>query len=235
MASRSRSSSERGLVAGQFADRRAEWLLLGGALPALVFGALAYHATRPETRQSLGWDLVLVRDVHHLGALQPLDDLALSLVDLGGLVDRSVLLALLGAVLLLLAWRRTPQAVFGGVILAGVLLNPLLQQAFERSPPSQTPGDYAFPSGLAFGALACFGWLTIACWRSVWRWPLLVLGTAISLLIALQAVVTGEHWPSDIVAGWCLAALALTLAHLVRRRLVGGRQPGPPGPRFSDR
>jgi membrane-associated phospholipid phosphatase len=237
MASRSRSSSKGGLVGGQFANRRAAWLLLGGALPALVFGALAYHATRPRTPQSLGWDLVLVRDAHHLGALQPLGDLALSFSDLGGLVDRSVLTGLLAAVLLLLAFRRTTHAVFGGVILAGVLLNPLLQQAFERSPPEQqpTPGHYAFPSGLAFAAAACFGWLTIACWHSVWRWPLLVLGAATSLLIALQAVFSGEHWPSDVVAGWCLAALALTLAHLVRRRLGGGRLPGPPGPQFSDR
>jgi membrane-associated phospholipid phosphatase len=54
-------------------------------------------------------------------------------------------------------------------------------------------------------------------------------------MIAFQAVFSGEHWPSDVVAGWCLAALALTLAHLVRRQLVGGRQSGPPGPRFSDR
>jgi membrane-associated phospholipid phosphatase len=203
-------------------------LLFGVALPSLVFGTLAVHATRDAEPRRLGWDFDLLDGAQHAGALKPLRELALSLSGFRDVVDHAAFLLLLAAALLVLVWRRRPHAVFGGVILFGLLLNPVLQEAFGRLPPeSSTPEEYAFPSGLAFGVVALFGWLTIALWRSAWRWPLVVLGTAASLMIAVQAVVTGDHWPSDELAGWCLAVLSITLAYPLYRRLSRHDRPRP--------
>jgi membrane-associated phospholipid phosphatase len=61
-----------------------------------------------------------------------------------------------------------------------------------------------FPSGHALGSIAVFGALAFSAWPSRWRWPLLVSGAAFVLAFGVSLVFFRTHYPSDVLAGWCL-------------------------------
>jgi diacylglycerol kinase family enzyme/membrane-associated phospholipid phosphatase len=91
-------------------------------------------------------------------------------------------------------------------------------------------GGYSFPSGHASGIAALTGVLVVLTLQSVkrrWlrRW-LTVLWLALALLVGLDRVLLGAHYPSDVTAGWLLGALAVfALAPLFGLGSYGPAQP----------
>lgn len=100
---------------------------------------------------------------------------------------------------------------FGGA----VALNSLLKLSFNRPRPelvAHLVDTYtaSFPSGHAMLSAVCYltlGTLLAGVARRR-RDKIYILGTAVALmvLVGFSRVYLGVHWPTDVLAGWCLGA-----------------------------
>lgn len=94
----------------------------------------------------------------------------------------------------------------------------VLKQLVTRSRPATVPPDVAnwsFPSGHACTVAAGMGVLAILTLRRVRRPQLRVLlvsmWVVVVVIVGASRVFTGEHYPSDVIAGWLLGALAVVM------------------------
>jgi membrane-associated phospholipid phosphatase len=117
------------------------------------------------------------------------------------------------AVLIALAQRRIRDAVLAAALVAGTGGLVLALKALLANPRYQPipvdsdayPWDNAFPSGHAAGSLA----MSLAFVMVVppsWRRPTAAAGVAFIVYISLGVLLLNVHYPSDVVAGWLLAA-----------------------------
>lgn len=100
-------------------------------------------------------------------------------------------------------------------VLGGVLISSLLKTGFARPRPDLVPHSdvvhtLSFPSGHAMSAAVVY--LTLAALlaraQEHRRLKFYLIGVAVTLtvLIGLSRVYLGVHWPSDVVAGWCVGS-----------------------------
>jgi undecaprenyl-diphosphatase len=134
-----------------------------------------------------------------------------------------------GFMIVLRDWRGLCFVVLS--LLGGSGLAGFFKRLFERVRPDIVPHlaqetSLSFPSGHAtYSALACITFCVLL-FRAV-RWPparayIAVVAGFVVLLIGFSRVWLGVHYPSDVLAGWCLGtawAFACWLAtdHLPRR------------------
>ncbi len=139
-----------------------------------------------------------MRDVTALGGIPVLTLLAL--LSLGWLILRH-------------RWRSVTLLVLA--LPGGLLLNTLLKRGFDRPRPGLVAhlaevDTSSFPSGHAM--LSAIGFLTLGVLlasgaeRRRERAYILGAAVALTLLIGSSRVYLGVHWPSDVLAGWCLGA-----------------------------
>ncbi len=151
----------------------------------------------------------------HAHATPLLNQIMLTLTTLS---DPPEMAALLALALLALVWKRLFRQAAALFLLAGGAegLDLLLKVLFHRSRPvlwtTLIPeSDFSFPSGHALFTAALLGAALVWCWNTRWRVPVLLLGGAFTVLVGLSRVYIGVHFPSDILAAWCLAALWIVL------------------------
>ena len=124
----------------------------------------------------------------------------------------------------------------------GLLLNTLLKHSFDRPRPALVAHlvdvqTLSFPSGHAM--LSAVGYLTLGALlagaAAQRRQQGYIMGVAVllTLLIGGSRVYLGVHWPTDVLAGWCLGAawamgcwLLLRLAPAWRQAVLARRRPG---------
>ena len=234
-------------VAGLRIDLRAqaagEWprwlspaLAAGGALGVvvLVFMSLAAH-----TEPTFPYDVGVTRAVQHLHGtpLAPVINLA---GDLQGPVLSLIGIAVIYGALLLL--RLFVEVICLAICSVGADVTHVVMNALVARPRphghhvEQTLGNLglsSYPSGHAAHTLGLYGFVFYLLWlagraRPAWR-PWLVAGQVICsyfiLGVGLSRVLEGLHWPSDVLAGYLLAAVFLALATWVYHRMAG-RWPG---------
>jgi membrane-associated phospholipid phosphatase len=114
----------------------------------------------------------------------------------------------------LLLRRRFRAALFPVAAVGATALVTILVKAGIERPAIEGPGESSFPSGTAAWSMALLATAILLAPPSR-RLLLGVLGAV--LLIVLSCVIVWEEWhyPSDVLAGWCLAlgcALGLWLA-----------------------
>jgi membrane-associated phospholipid phosphatase len=117
-----------------------------------------------------------------------------------------VLLA--GLCLILAVRRRVVEALLAVVAVGGLLaVEPLLKDAFERPPPGDDGNGWSFPSGTAMVTMAFACWALLAGWPWVRHYAIVAIGLATAFVVAygLAIVYLRWHYPSDVLAGWCLA------------------------------
>lgn len=130
-------------------------------------------------------------------------------------VDFKPFWVLMGAVaaLIALSQRRTRDAVIAGALIAGtggldLALKALLAHPRYQPIPSGSdafPSKDAFPSGHSAGSLAIsLAFLTVV--PPAWRRLTAAVGVAFTLFISLGVLLLNYHYPSDVLAGWLLAA-----------------------------
>ena len=116
-------------------------------------------------------------------------------------------------VLIALAQWRTRDAVFAAALVAGAGGLDLILKALLVNPRYQPvpigsdayPWKEAFPSGHAAGSLALsLAFLTVV--PPSWLRPTAIAGIVFTLYISFGVLVLNYHYPSDILAGWLLAA-----------------------------
>jgi undecaprenyl-diphosphatase len=128
--------------------------------------------------------------------------------------------AVLGVVVLafLLVRRMRGEALFWALALGGVLvLDPLLKAAFRR--PGLAPSEeFSFPSGQAMATLATVLALAALVASRRRRRLLLTAGGGLALANGIVIVFLWWHYPSDVLAGWCVSlAWVCALLLLLRR------------------
>ena len=133
---------------------------------------------------------------------------------------------------LLLAGRRATAALVAVAVGGGVLLSNLLKAGFQRPRPDLVAhlvdvSSLSFPSGHAM--MSTVTWLTLgALLASVQSTRLLrayvfAVGATLALLVGVSRVYLGVHWPTDVLAGWCIGA-AWALACWLAAGWLGRRE-----------
>lgn len=142
-----------------------------------------------------------------------------------------------------LAWRagRTDLLIAGVIVALALGANPLIKELVERSRPASSQltvreaasGD-GFPSGHTQAATLIYGFLAYSYFSTTAsaRWLAALASGSAVLLIGLDRVYNGVHWPSDVVGGVAfgvvLLAICVTAGHhlddfLKRHWFLGGR------------
>ena len=178
-------------------------------LAALCLLAFALHAALVLAG---GWqwlDLALLQGIHRLQGAGA-DAFFLLVSALGhewAVIPLDVLL-----VIGLACCRRWRASGFVLLVTAGSgALNVVFKTLFMRERPHLWPRlaevhGWSFPSGHAMGSATLMLLLVIWAWPGRWRYPVLCPAVLFALLVGGSRVYLGVHWPSDVVAGWLLAA-----------------------------
>jgi membrane-associated phospholipid phosphatase len=151
--------------------------------------------------------------------------------DLGELAIGTVLV-LCAVVLATGPSARRGRAVFVGSAVGGAMVVKWLTSVLVARPATGLSGAYDdFPSGHAAGTMAIAGAITVLLWGTRRRW-LAVLALAFAVAVGASRVYLRKHFPSDVAAGWVLAALMVAGAAAVRLLAAPpidvplGRRPG---------
>jgi undecaprenyl-diphosphatase len=185
--------------------RRLAPLLATLVVPALVFGALADRVARGET---VPGDAAASR---FIDTAIPVRDIPIAAGDVLALAVLGAAAALGVALTVLVRQRRGRELAFLVLGVAGmVALDPVLKVVFQRPPASPDGSGYSFPSGTAMVSLAVAGAVVVLLERPALRWTAIVVGSLAAVALGVSVVYLRWHHPSDVVAGWCLAAAWLS-------------------------
>ncbi|MBX6747828.1 MAG: phosphatase PAP2 family protein [Acetobacteraceae bacterium] len=192
-------------------------LLLVIASAILAFGKLAIEVSEGETHSFDRTLLLAFRNPADpsdpLGPLW-LEEAARDITSLGStMVLMVVTLAVAG--FLALARKRGAALLVLASVGGGALLSTLLKLGFERPRPDLVPHAVAvytasFPSGHAM--LSAVTYLTLGTLlariqpRRRLRAYIVAIAVLLALLVGTSRVYLGVHWPTDVLAGWCLGA-----------------------------
>ena len=125
--------------------------------------------------------------------------------------------------------RKEATALFvAASITGGALLGVALKAAFMRPRPDVVAHlvdvtSTSFPSGHATNSAVVYLTLGALLARTQTsrrvRAYLMAVAIALTLTVGFSRVYLGVHWPSDVVAGWCVGAAWATLCALLARTL----------------
>ncbi|MCJ2015760.1 phosphatase PAP2 family protein [Methylobacterium sp. J-076] len=145
-----------------------------------------------------------------------------------GSVFTVVFVTLAVAAYLALTERRRIATYVVGAVGSGELVSTVLKLFYHRPRPDLVPHGMevftaSFPSGHAM--MSAIAYLTLAILlarvdrnRRVKAF-VLVLGVGVTLLVGISRVYLGVHWPSDVMAGWCVGAAWASLCWFVALQL----------------
>ncbi len=131
----------------------------------------------------------------------------------------------LAVVLAGLLWRDHLRAagILAYAIAGALILNYSFKNLFHRARPDLTwslhdEPTFSFPSGHAFFSTVLYATL---CWlalrRGISPWRVVPPAIILPLAIGLSRVYLGEHYPTDVIAGWlCGAIWTLTVIRVAR-------------------
>lgn len=143
---------------------------------------------------------------------------------------------------LLVARRPATALLVIGAVAGGAILSAVLKTIFERPRPELVAhlvnvSSASFPSGHAMNSTVTYlalGTLLAKAERSrALRLYLFATAVLLAVLVGFSRIYLGVHWPTDVVAGWCVGSVwALTcslLAEYLQQRRVIESRTGSPG------
>jgi undecaprenyl-diphosphatase len=205
------------------------WIGLAGAIWAFL--AIGSEMREGELTAFDLWVLHALRqhDQPHL-AVGPrwLIESMRDVTALGGVTLLTVITVL--SVIVLVVRNRRPQALVVAICVPlAQLSSGLFKDFYERARPSfaiygDLPASMSFPSGHSTVATATYFILAVIVASLERSRSMKTLSFAVaaflSLMVGFSRVYLGVHWPSDVIAGWCLGA-AWALVAAVALRLAG--------------
>ena len=156
-----------------------------------------------------------------------LEEAARDITALGGHVVLTIV-TLATLAYLLMTRKSHAAALVVAAVGGGMLLSTALKMGFERPRPDLVPHaarvyTASFPSGHAM--LSAVTYLTLGALlarvQPSRRLKAFLLGLAVTLTILVGAsrVYLGVHWPSDVLAGWCVGAAWASLCWFIALQL----------------
>jgi undecaprenyl-diphosphatase len=140
-----------------------------------------------------------------------------------------IVVTLAAAAWLMWRGRRGDSLLVAGGAMGAFALGPLLKIAVERPRPDVAErvvlvNSWSYPSGHSLNSLSVIGLLTVLAVLErpgrVRRVLLTVLGLVLVLVVGFSRVYLGVHWPSDVLGGWLIGVVWLTMCftitHLAR-------------------
>jgi undecaprenyl-diphosphatase len=206
--------------------------LLGALLIAVtalfVFGWLAEEVLEGDTHK---FDAFVRNAVHQL-TTPGLTHLMQAFSVLGSVAVITTLTLLAICALVCFHQARTAALVAITMLGAGVL-DLALKHTFHRARPigffGISPSSYSFPSGHALGSLCFYGVLAAILSARVRgrgaRFCIWIAATILLTLIGFSRIYLGVHYPSDVIAGYCAAAVWVGMVVFLDRTL-GRRRAG---------
>ncbi len=199
-------------------------------LVATSLGGIALFAKLAEdvvNRESSAFDAAVFTALHRF-ATPWLDRVMTFLSALGSPP------AIVAIVLAALAWcldrsDRRAAAVLAAVAASTEALNWLLKSAFHRTRPplaaAALPASYSFPSGHAMAAAGIYGVVAVILARLEprLRRPLAWSTPPLTLLIGISRVYLGQHWATDVLAGFAAGVAILVGGVYALDRRAGSR------------
>ena len=198
--------------------------LLAATIALTIFAAVADRA--PGDRVLTGW----IQSVDFTG-LDTLSDILFAL----GLWPAFVVV---GTVMSLACWyaRQRLAAAFVLLALLSAASSALLKIIVARPRPPEElvrvvgdPSGFSFPSGHVLGVVLLWGFVFYVTPQVVSHRRLALavrtLALLVLLLIGLQRVYTGAHWPSDVIGGYLWGWLILAGIIQLYARLRGRAEP----------
>ena len=145
-----------------------------------------------------------------------------AVTELGGVVAVPII-AVAWAGLLWWRGRRRDAALLAAAVIGSTLLNAVLKAVFQRDRPDfwehlVVEDSYSFPSGHAMASMSLAAALVVIAWSSRWRWPAIALATVYVLVVGVSRLYLGVHFPSDVLAGWCVAVAWVVVVAVVLDR-----------------
>ena len=223
-------------------------VFLGCALLALIFLKLASEVLEGET---------FAIDRHIITGLRSAADPALpigpnwlrvmmlDITAIGDFTGLTLITTIVTGFLIVARKYRTAAFVALSVI-GGAILNAALKGLFGRPRPDLVAHlvevtDTSFPSGHAMNSAVVFLTLGALLARTQEKRAVRIYLIAVAILLTLAVgasrVYLGVHWPSDVIAGWCVGATWASLCWIAARFLqrrdgieAPGEEAPPPAP-----
>lgn len=172
-------------------------------------------AARAATDDAFGWDEPVADAIGWLTVVSSSNvhvDPYLTAMTLGvGALTMAFTLALL-------ARRQFRAALFLVLAIGGAVLSSWIAKAVVRRPPIEgDASDYTFPSGSATWSMATAVALVLLARTATRRRLMVSAGTALVLVFGWVIVWEEWHYPSDVLAGWCLAVAWVAAVWLALR------------------
>jgi membrane-associated phospholipid phosphatase len=181
---------------------------IGILFPALLFLSIDI---RP-----LEWDSEVLRKIRSISN-PTLESSAVLLSQYGGI--RASLWAGLPIALIAIARREFRHAYFIAFAIGGsAAINGVLKIVFSRARPNFLEAPiaelgFSYPSGHAMGSVALGSTIMLLSWHTRFRYiALAVCGVYIGA-VALARLSLTVHYPTDIIAGWCIAFAWVVAIH----------------------
>ena len=187
--------------------------------PVIIFLKIAGEVSEKEPIHA---DIAVLNWLHS-HASPFLNSFFLTFTNIGGLFGIMTISLLLLAYLLYKKQRKDALlllASVGGATAANLILKGLFHRhrpSLFRSSVVET--SFSFPSGHAMASSALVLSVILIFWNTKWRWLVTAVGIFFVLAIGISRPYFGVHYPSDIIAGWCVSTAWVLLVFFISRRL----------------
>ncbi|MDW7554804.1 phosphatase PAP2 family protein [Azospirillum brasilense] len=204
-------------------------LLVGMAVSAGLILAFALLAGEVIEGETAAFDRAVLMALRVAGdpttPLGPpwLHNAARDITALGSITVLSLITAVTVGFLLLRGKRGASLLVLlsvgGGMAISGLLKNQIGRERPDIVPHGDIVFTASFPSGHSLLSAVVFLTLGAMLARFVegrrQKAYVLVVAMAVTLLVGFSRIYLGVHWPTDVLAGWCVGAGWATLCWLV--------------------
>ena len=131
-----------------------------------------------------------------------------------------VILAVMLLVVQAFAPGRRPGVCAAINLVAAVFIDLVMKEIVQRPRPDESirlvsETGYSFPSGHSMVSMAFYGLLLWMVWRyekdRIVKWTCIAGFAAVILLVGISRIYLGVHYASDVIAGFCVSVMWLTV------------------------